>query len=310
MGFMIEFPQFTKKHPSIAGRSYRLLTVRGGESMLRLIVWVQNMLKKIRRDHVSAFAAQSAYFLILSAIPFIIFLLTLLRFLPIGLDGLLDGLSLIIPAKYYSVAATVLNSIYRSSSTTLLSFSIITVIWSAGKGIMALANGLNAVNEIEENRSYIRIRLKAAFYTVLFAILIIFTLIFLVFGNRIFMWLVGRFPFFEDFSTMLGLIRTLFALSFYICLFAVFYKFLPASRMRILRQLPGAVFTASGWMISSYIFSLYVDYARAPSYMYGSLAYLMLFFLYLYMIMYIFFLGAELNYSLTPKKPDNYHLKY
>ena len=46
MGFMIEFPQFTKKHPSIAGRSYRLLTVRGGESMLRLIVWVQNMLKK------------------------------------------------------------------------------------------------------------------------------------------------------------------------------------------------------------------------------------------------------------------------
>ena len=73
MGFMIEFPQFTKKHPSITGRSYGLLTVRGGESMLRLIVWVQNMLKKIRRDHVSAFAAQSAYFLILSAIPFIIF---------------------------------------------------------------------------------------------------------------------------------------------------------------------------------------------------------------------------------------------
>ena len=278
--------------------------------MLRLIVWVRNVLKKIRHDHVSAFAAQSAYFLILSAIPFIIFLLTLLRFLPIGMDGLLEGLALIIPSKYYATAVTVFESIYQSSSTTLLSFSIITVIWSAGKGIMALANGLNAVNEIDETRSYVRIRLKAACYTVLFAILIIFTLTFLVFGNQIFTWLVGQFPFFEDFSTLLRLIRTLFALSFYVCLFAVFYTFLPASRMRILRQLPGAAFTASGWMISSYGFSLYVDYARAPSYMYGSLAYLILFFLYLYMIMYIFFLGAELNHFLAPKKPEDRPLKY
>ena len=44
--------------------------------------------------------------------------------------------------------------------------------------------------------------------------------------------------------------------------------------------------------------------------MYGSLSYLSLFFIYLYMIMYIFFLGAELNFLLFPDEKEDFHLMY
>ena len=80
--------------------------------------------------------------------------------------------------------------------------------------------------------------------------------------------------------------------------------------MKTLNQLPGAIFTTAGWMIGSYIFSLYVEYSSSSSYMYGSLTYLILFFIYLYLMMYIFFLGAELNYFLFPDKKEDFHLLY
>ena len=48
--------------------------------MLKLIDWVQNLLKKIRKDRLAAYSGQSAYFIILSFLPFLLFLLTLMPF--------------------------------------------------------------------------------------------------------------------------------------------------------------------------------------------------------------------------------------
>lgn len=58
--------------------------------MLKVIVWVQNILKKIRRDRLAAYSGQSAYFIILSFLPFLLFLLTLIQHLPFDTEALLD----------------------------------------------------------------------------------------------------------------------------------------------------------------------------------------------------------------------------
>ena len=43
--------------------------------MAALIKWIKGILNKIKDDHVSAYAAQSAFFIILSAVPFLMLLL-------------------------------------------------------------------------------------------------------------------------------------------------------------------------------------------------------------------------------------------
>lgn len=278
--------------------------------MLKLIVWIQNILKKIRKDHLAAYSGQSAYFLILSALPFVLFLLTLFQHLPIDIRALMDGIALITPEKYMPTVEAVLNDIHVESGSTIMSLSVIITIWTAAKGIMAITEGLNSVREIEEDRNYFLLRFKAACYTLLFAAVIIFTVFVLVFGNRIYSWLRITFPGVPEYSQLLSMLKSFIAIGFYILIFTLFYKFLPAKPLKTLQQLPGAVFTTAGWMISSYIFSLYVDLSKSPSYMYGSLSYLILFFIYLYMIMYIFFLGAELNFFLFPDKKEDFHLKY
>ena len=278
--------------------------------MLKLIDWVQNLLKKIRKDRLAAYSGQSAYFIILSFLPFLLFLLTLLHHLPSDMVTMLDGIFLVIPRSSETTVAAILNDIHVESGATILSVSVIITIWTAGKGIMALSDGLNSVQEIEENRNYFILRLKAALYTLLFAIVIIFTVIVLVFGNRIYSWLRTAIPNMPEYSQILSMLQSFIAIGFYILIFTLFYKFLPAKPMKTLKQLPGAIFTTAGWMIGSYIFSLYVEYSSSSSYMYGSLTYLILFFIYLYLMMYIFFLGAELNYFLFPDKKEDFHLLY
>lgn len=268
------------------------------------------MLKKVRRHHLAAYSGQSAYFLILSALPFALFLLTLFQYLPIDTQALLDGIALIIPGKYMPAAEAVLNDIHVASGSTIMSLSVVITIWTAAKGIMAITEGLNSVREIEEHRNYFLLRFKAACYTLLFAAVIIFTVFVLVFGNQIYSWIRTVFPSFPEYSQLLSMLKSFIAIGFYILIFTLFYKFLPAKPMKTLKQIPGAVFTTAGWMISSYIFSLYVDLSKSPSYMYGSLSYLILFFIYLYMIMYIFFLGAELNFLLFPDEKEDFHLMY
>lgn len=278
--------------------------------MLKLIDWVQNLLKKIRKDRLAAYSGQSAYFIILSFLPFLLFLLTLIQHLPIDMENMMDAIFLVIPRSYETTVAAILNDIHVESGATILSVSVIITIWTAGKGIMALSDGLNSVQEIEENRNYFILRLKAALYTLLFAIVIIFTVIVLVFGNRIYSWLRTAIPNMPEYSQILSMLQSFIAIGFYILIFTLFYKVLPAKPMKTLKQLPGAIFTTAGWMIGSYIFSLYVEYSSSSSYMYGSLTYLILFFIYLYLMMYIFFLGAELNYFLFPDKKEDFHLLY
>ena len=107
----------------------------GGNVMLKVIVWIQNMLKKVRRHHLAAYSGQSAYFLILSALPFALFLLTLFQYLPIDTQALLDGIALIIPGKYMPAAEAVLNDIHVASGSTIMSLSVVITIWTAAKGI-------------------------------------------------------------------------------------------------------------------------------------------------------------------------------
>ena len=221
--------------------------------MLRIIVWVQNILKKIRKDRIAAYSGQSAYFIILSFLPFLLFLLTLVQHLPIKIETMMDAIFLVIPRSYEGTVKAILDDIHVESGATLLSVSVIITIWTAGKGIMALSDGLNSVQEIEENRNYFILRLKAALYTLLFAVVIIFTVIVLVFGNRIYYWLRTAFPSMPEYSQLLNMLQ---------------------------------------------------------SFMYGSLSYLIFFFIYLYLMMYIFFLGAELNYFLFPEKKEDFHLLY
>ena len=94
-------------------------------------------------------------------------------------------------------------------------------------------------------------------------------------------------------------IRTVVTLVVLTVFWDIVYKFLPnrsnMAKTTLRKQLPGAVFTACGWLFLSFIFSVYLDVFTGFSNMYGSLTTIVLIMLCMYGCMYILLLGGEEN---------------
>ena len=91
-----------------------------GESMRTVLRWVKGFLKKNTEDHLGAYASQAAYFIVLSAFPFCIFLLTLLRYSPLTHEDLLNILQMLSPKMANDVIRSVMKEVYEQSTICLL----------------------------------------------------------------------------------------------------------------------------------------------------------------------------------------------
>ena len=261
------------------------------------------IITKIKDDNISAFSAQAALFIIVSFFPFTMLLLSLLQYTPLPSSTLMTIFNQALPTGINSMVISIIDEIYRSSlSATLISVTAITTLWSAGKGFIAIIRGLNSVYEIKESRNYFFLRITATIYTLVFAIMIIGTIVLFVFGNQLYLWITNRFTVLKDLALLIISLRTLVGLIVLIVFFLIIYTVIPNRKSKILNQLPGAIVSAAGWMGFSYAFSFYIDNFSNYSSMYGSLTAIVLFILWLYFCMYILFIGAEINIALENKE--------
>lgn len=272
-----------------------------GESMRTVLRWVKGFLKKNTEDHLGAYASQAAYFIVLSAFPFCIFLLTLLRYSPLTYEDLLNILQMLSPKMANDVIRTVMKEVYEQSTIAITSFTIIFVLWSAGRGILSITRGINEIYHINETRNYFYIRFISAVYTLWLAVALIVTLGLLVFGNVIYRKVIQLLPVLHDFAAFVISIRMLIIFCLLTLFFIFVYRVLPNKKTPLLYVLPGAISCSIGWMITSSIFAIYFNTSHSFTYMYGSLAGIMMIMLWLYTCMYQLFLGAELNNLLHPE---------
>ena len=148
---------------------------------------IQLMLGFVRRangDHVSAYAAQAAYFLIMSFIPFILFLTTLIRYTPLSYNVVRDAIVGFVPGNLQTFVLSIVVEVYKRS-TAIVPLSALMALWASGKGMQAIINGLNTIYHVKETRNWLMNRIYSVFYMLLFVLAIIVTLLVLVLGNRI-----------------------------------------------------------------------------------------------------------------------------
>lgn len=197
----------------------------------RLIHWFNKarsitgtIIKETNRAAIPAFSGQSAFFLMLSFFPFFMFMFAILKFTPFTETMFLNILEVFIPGSFHNFLSAVISGIYSSQSATLLPVTIITAIWLGSKAFIALANGLNSVFEIDETRNYFLIRFYSAIYTVAFALLIIATLAFMVFGNKIYFYTCRYFPLLENVFLPIINLRPLISFFIMFVFFTIMYK--------------------------------------------------------------------------------------
>ena len=259
-----------------------------------------NMFLKISgEDHISEYSAQCSYYTILSFIPFVILLITLIQYTNIQQQTLFDAISKIIPSSMNEFVIGIVREVYSKSIGTI-SVSIIFTLWSAGKGLFALTKGLHSVYNTGEDseKSVIYLRIMALIETVIFIVLIMLGMVLLVFGNSLKSLMQQHFGALENFSTFSQVVTELgFILATFI-IFLFLYRFMPKHKVTFKSQIPGAIFGALALNIISFVFSKYLDIFKGFSITYGSLTTLMLIMMWTYSCFYSLFLGAELNKTL------------
>lgn len=250
------------------------------------------------KTNISAYAAQAGYFFMLSFIPSIILLLTLIRFTDLPMEEVVQTVLHAFPKTVGGVVRTVIENVY-SNSKGIIPFTVIVAVWSAGKGVLSVNFGLNAIYDNIETRNYIYLRIRASFYTLFFIASIVLTLLLSVFGNSIAEGINPELLAVKRVVRLILFLRYVFTVVFLTMLWTLVYRYLPNRKnMKATKwyfQLPGACFATAGWMAASYIFSVYLNVFRGFKNLYGSMTTLILAMLWLYFCMYIILLGGLLN---------------
>ena len=264
------------------------------DSVIRLIRAALEMKRDMERSHVGAYAAQSAYFIMLSFLPLMIMLLSMIQYTHIGKADIYELIQEIVPVGFQSWILGIVDEMY-SHTMAAVSLSAIVTAWSAGKSFMALNRGMNAICKVERNPNYILMRLRGAVYALFFVSLLLVSLLLIVFGHSIHLLAEKHFPLLAIFTRILLSFRLVIMLALFILFFALLYKILPNRKAGFFEQLPGAVFASIGWYLFSFGFSMYIEWRNGWFDMYGGLTTLVLFMFWLYFVMYIVLIGMEIN---------------
>ncbi len=257
---------------------------------------------RLMDDNVGVYAAQASFFIIIAAVPFIMLLLSLLKLaLPIELSAIEETILEIVPPSMQEVFLRIASELFgKSDAASVISITAVTTLWLSSRGVMALYQGLNTVYH-SSIRNYFYVRAASLIYTLVFLLIIAFSIAIFMFGGTVQLMLMQYAPHLGKALSWVLKARVIILFGVMTLFFALLYTFLPRKkpRLRFIKQIPGAVAAAACWLIFTYIYSVYIENFSNYSYVYGSLTAVVFLMLWLYFCMNIFLYGAQLNKMLA-----------
>lgn len=257
---------------------------------------------RVGRNDVSGNAAQLAYYMLFSIFPMLLIAATLLAYLHIDKDSVFNMIKEFAPDQIMDFLEENLNNLLTQKNGGLLSIGIIATLWSASNGMNAVMKSLNKAYGVTNKRNYVVQRLLSMFFTLAMLATVGSTLLLLVFGQQIGMFLINHLNFSEDFLSFWNNLRWTVTLIVIFVVFTFLYWVAPNRRSTLISVLPGALFSTIGWTVASLGFAYYVNNFGNYSATYGSIGVIIILMLWFYLTGIILMIGGELNATLAIRK--------
>ncbi|MCM1288485.1 MAG: YihY/virulence factor BrkB family protein [Clostridium sp.] len=264
--------------------------------------FIKNIVRIVEKgsdDSLPAYAAQTAFFVLLSFFPFVIMIIMAAMHLPFARQNIVSELIELMPDEFDSYIIYMVDDIMYGGGSSFTIITALFTVWSAGKGIQAITYGLNKVYGVERARGFVLTRLISAFYTIIFMLSCIALMILNTFGNDIAKKIVSARPELANATALILSIKGALTFAVFFVFILLIYYQLPNRKGRFKDEVMGAVFAAFAWMVMTRGFAIYMRFATKASYMYGSLTSIVVILIWLYVGMQIILYGAEFN-SLRP----------
>ncbi|MBR6917740.1 MAG: YihY/virulence factor BrkB family protein [Clostridia bacterium] len=274
---------------------------------------IKKIISLLSADRLPLFAAQSSFFICISAIPFIMLVVAIARAaFPELTDDLISVARAALPESTLEIFDVVVSDVTDRDALPLISTAAISTLWASSRGLNAVVNGVSEVYGKRGGGSALVRIIKSVLYTALFIIVIVAALVALVFGKYLkdaMTSSIGEVPMFIRYKEVI--IFFLFTLFFSLLYYLVargaftspFFKWERRTpEVKLTRQFPGAALAALGWILFSFFYSLYFEAFPKFSYLYGSLAAIVFLMLWMYFCILILLAGAEVNKLINEKR--------
>jgi membrane protein len=148
--------------------------------------------RETNEDNILGRAAELAYYFLLALFPMLIFLTSLVGFLPGLREAIFTGLAEFVPGEAMRLVSETISDVTRRRSGGLISFGILGALWAASGGVTAVMGTLNTAYDVREERSFWKVRLIAIGLTVLLALMVVSGTALIMFGDRFAVWLAAQ----------------------------------------------------------------------------------------------------------------------
>ncbi len=256
---------------------------------------IKNFFKVITSPEMEFLPGHLAFSFVLSIVPTLTILTYIASVFHVSLDFITDFITTSFSADF----ANMLLGVNMTIKADLNFFvTLIVAYFIASNGAASIIVSSNTIYGIK-NSNFFKRRLKA-FIMILFIILLfVFLLIFGVFGNKI----IEMFQIMDISESILTNITLLISVLkgpvswFIIFVFIkIIFTMAPDKKISSHEVNKGAIFTTIGFILITYVYSLYTTKFARYDVFYGNLASIVVLMIWFYLLSYIFTIGLALNY--------------
>lgn len=262
--------------------------------------------QEISRESILNKASSLSYNFMLAIFPGIIFLFTLIPYIPVEnfQEKLLDFFEIVMPTDAFSAVKSTLEDIVKNQNGGLLSFGFLLATFFATNGMTNLMMAFNKASLTRENRKWIirraiALTLSIAIITALALGIGVFTAVGVIINylkNSIDYDIAWFWTF------LLKISRWCILFLIYFLTVGLVYKYGPSSSKHWKIFSPGAMLATILAILTFSGFAFYINNFNAYNKLYGSIGTIIVIMIWMYLNSLIILIGFELNTSITLSK--------
>lgn len=251
-------------------------------------------------------AGSIAFSFFMALFPFMLFLLNLIPYIPIEdfQERFLIFIGRILPAQTNEFFFPIIEDIAANPRGGLLSFVFILTILLMTNGINAIFSGFEYSFHVTINRNFIKQYFIALLVSVFLALMLLISVIIIVYSE----YLIGTLKsedYISDDVFWISIIRYLiFIVLIYMIVATLYYYGVKQGRSIKFFSI-GAFVTTLLFMLTTYLFGVYIENFSRYNELYGSIGALLIMMLYIWINSNILLLGFELNATLKTMRSQN-----
>ena len=250
----------------------------------------------LQKPEMQILPGQIAFYFLMSIIPIAAIATGIATYITKSFD-FLDSISSVIPP----VLANILASLTSDMKFEGVAFVLVLYLLLGSNAPASIITASNMLYNIKQP-SYLKLKVKSFFMTIIIVMLLLFVVIIPLFGDlivKLFIEVLNS-HFLNSYKWLYIILKAVGSFIIMYFIIKVLYTLAPSEKIKSKATTKGALFTTIGWILATYIFAFYITNIASYDVVYGNFANILI--LWVYILAYLFVIGMVLNVNDFHKK--------